>query len=208
MQGSQINNVEPGFSSAAERNKQPILDVLRHYLQDGQRVLEVGSGTGQHAVFFGHAFPAVRWQPTETPEYLAALQVRLDLEAPPNVTPALVLDVRMPEWPLTDCDVLFSANTLHFMSTDCVEQFFRGAGEMLAQSALLIVYGPFNYGGEFTSPGNAAFDQRLKSDDPLRGIRDFEWVNALAHAQQMDLLQDVAMPANNRMLIWRKAAVD
>jgi hypothetical protein len=208
MQGSRINNVEPGFSSAAERNKQPILDVLRDYLKDGQQVLEVGSGTGQHAVYFGQAFPAVHWQPTDTPDYLPGLQARLDLEAPSNVAPALLLDVRMAEWPISACDVLFSANTLHFMSIECVEQFFRGAGAVLTESALLIVYGPFNYGGEFTSPGNAAFDQRLKSDDPLRGIRDFEWADGLARAQGMALQRDVAMPANNRMLIWRKAAAD
>jgi SAM-dependent methyltransferase len=208
MQGSRINNVEPGFSSAAERNKQPILDVLRDYLEEGQQVLEVGSGTGQHAVFFARSFPGVQWQPTDTPEYLPGLQVRLAAEAPPNIAPPLLLDVRMPEWPMSSCDILYSANTLHFMSTDCVEQFFRGAGAVVAESGLLIVYGPFNYGGEFTSPGNAAFDQRLKGDDPLRGIRDFEWVDMLARAQGMALLQDVAMPANNRMLIWRKAAAD
>jgi Protein of unknown function (DUF938) len=150
----------------------------------------------------------MRWQPTETQEHLAILQARLDSEAPPNLARALLLDVRMPEWPVSACDVLFSANTLHFMSIECVEQFFRGAGSVLMPGALLIVYGPFNYGGAFTSPGNAAFDRRLKSDDPLRGIRDFEWIDGLARAQGMALLQDTAMPANNRMLIWRKAAAD
>lgn len=208
MQGSRINNVAPGFSSAAERNRQPILDVLGDYLEAGQQVLEVGSGTGQHAVFFGHAFPAVRWQPTDTSEYLPGLQARINSEAPPNVAPALLLDVRMPEWPVSACDILFSANTLHFMSTDCVEHFFRGAGEVLVANACLIVYGPFNYGGTFTSASNAAFDQRLKSDDPLRGIRDFEWVDALARARGLALLRDVTMPANNRMLIWRRPAED
>lgn len=208
MQGSRINKVEPGFSSAADRNKQPILAVLGNYLYDGQQVLEIGSGTGQHAVFFGGAFPAVRWQPTDMPEYLPGLRARLDAEAPPNVAPALLLDVRMPEWPVPSCNVLFSANTLHFMSTDCVEHFFRGAGAVLAERALLIVYGPFNYGGEFTSPSNAAFDQRLRSDDPLRGIRDFEWIDALARTQGLALLQDIVMPANNRMLIWHKVPAD
>lgn len=208
MQGSRTNNAATGFSSAAERNKQPILDVLRDYLRDGQRVLEVGSGTGQHVEFFGRAFPAVHWQPTDMPEYLPGLRTRLAMQALPNVASPILLDVRMPVWPVPGCDVLFSANTLHFMSIECVEQFFRGVGDVLAQSGLLIVYGPFNYGGEFTSPGNAAFDQRLKSDDPLRGIRDFEWVDGLAGGRGMSLLQDVAMPANNRILIWRKAAAD
>ncbi len=208
MQGSRINNIEPGFSSAAERNKQPILDVLRDYIVDGQQVLEVGSGTGQHAVFFARAFPTVRWQPTDTPEYLPGLQARLDREAPLNVAQALLLDVRMPVWPVSSCNILFSANTLHFMSTDCVEQFFRGAGEVLVANACLIVYGPFNYGGAFTSPSNAAFDQRLKSDDPLRGIRDFEWVDGLARAQGLALLRDITMPANNRVLIWRRPRAD
>lgn len=208
MQGSRTNGAAPGFSSAAERNKQPILDVLRDYLENARQVLEVGSGTGQHAIFFGSAFPALRWQPTDTSEYLPGLQARLDLEAPPNVAPALLLDVRMPEWPVSRCDILFSANTLHFMSTDCVEQFFRGAGAVLPEQGLLTIYGPFNYGGKYTSSSNAAFDQRLKGDDPVRGIRDFEWVDALARARGLALLQDVAMPANNRILIWRKAAAD
>jgi hypothetical protein len=159
-------------------------------------------------VFFGHSFPAVRWQPTDTSEYLPGLQARLDLEALPNVAPPVLLDVRMPVWPVKLCDILFSANTLHFMSTDCVEQFFRGAGEVLVPNASLIVYGPFNYGGKFTSSSNAAFEQRLKSDDPLRGLRDFEWVDALARTQGLALLADITMPANNRMLIWRRPRAD
>jgi hypothetical protein len=150
----------------------------------------------------------VRWQPTDTPEYLPGLQARLEIEVLPNVAPPVLLDVRMPVWPVKSCDILFSANTLHFMSTDCVEQFFRGAGEVLAANACLILYGPFNYAGAFTSPSNAAFDQRLKSDDPLRGIRDFEWIDALARAQGLALLRDLTMPANNRVLIWRRPPAD
>jgi SAM-dependent methyltransferase len=204
MQDAPPKIVAPGFSSACERNQQPILDVLSEWLQGQERVLEVGSGTGQHAVFFSRALPRVRWQPTDTSEYLPGLRARLQVEALPNVAPALLLNVRMPVWPVMSCDVLFSANTLHFMSIECVVEFFRGAGEVLAENGLLIVYGPFNYGGVFTSQSNEDFDQRLKGDDPLRGIRDFEWVDLLARARQLTLLQDVTMPANNRMLIWRR----
>ena len=208
MQGFRRNNTDPGYSQAADRNKQPILDVLSEFMKTGCRVLEIGSGTGQHAVFFGREFSGVTWQPTDKADFLPGLQARLEKEAPPNVMPALLLDVRMPVWPVSDCDLLFSANTLHFMSSECVEQFFRGAGEVLDTGALLVVYGPFNYGGDFTSASNAAFDQRLKSDDPARGIRDFEWVDALAAARGLALLRDVTMPANNRMLIWRKLPAD
>jgi len=208
MQGFRKNNTAPGYSQAAERNRQPILDVLGEFMKTGYRVLEIGSGTGQHAVYFGRAFPAVTWQPTDTADYLPGLQSRLEKEASPNVMPAILLDVRMPVWPVSGCDMLFSANTLHFMSSDCVEQFFRGAGVVLDSGALLVVYGPFNYGGAFTSASNAAFDQRLRGDDPARGIRDFEWVDALAGARGLTLLRDITMPANNRILVWRKLAKD
>jgi cyclopropane fatty-acyl-phospholipid synthase-like methyltransferase len=189
-------------SPACERNKHPILDVLRNLLADGQAVLEVGSGTGEHAVFFGSQLPNITWQPSDTGEYLPLLRERLAAEAPANVAAALEIDVQMKPWPAAGFDVLFSANTLHFMGRDCVHAFFRGAGEVLSRNGLLIVYGPFNYAGRYTSASNENFDHWLKTSDPLRGIRDFEWVNELADGQGLTLLQDVTMPANNRMLIW------
>jgi cyclopropane fatty-acyl-phospholipid synthase-like methyltransferase len=196
---------QSGFSSASERNRQPIAAALKEYLRDGHAVVEVGSGTGQHAVYFGSQFPQVRWQPCDTGEYLQVLRSRLQDEAPSNVDDAVELDVRMAPWPIDTADIIFSANTLHFMGEDCVEAFFRGVGQVLRSDGQLLVYGPFNYGGEFTSPSNAAFDQRLRAGDPVRGIRDFEWVHQLAQAQGLCLQADVEMPANNRFLIWAKA---
>jgi cyclopropane fatty-acyl-phospholipid synthase-like methyltransferase len=192
-------------SSACERNKRPICEVLRALLFDGQHVLEVGSGTGEHAVFFAGQFPHVSWQPSDTGEYLSVLRENLSLAAPDNVAAPVEIDVRITPWPVASCDVLFSANTLHFMSKECVRAFFHGAGGVLRDNGLLVVYGPFNYAGLYTSDSNAEFDGWLKTTDPARAIRDFEWVNELADEQGLALLQDVKMPANNRMLIWRTA---
>ena len=204
MQESFEKMAAAGFSSACERNKKPILDILRTFLSDGNSVLEVGSGTGQHTVYFGGDFPRVRWQPSDTGEYLPGLQIRLKNEAPKNVLAAVDLDVRMDPWPVDSFDVVFSANTLHFMSEHCVAEFFRGVDQVLQSQGYLLVYGPFNYGGEFSSVSNADFDGWLRSSDPERGIRDFEWVCELAELRGLRLLQDFKMPANNQALLWRK----
>lgn len=194
-----------GFSDACERNKGVILDVLKNACSDCESVLEVGSGTGQHVVYFARSLPAIHWQPADTAQYLPGLQARLQSEAPNNVASAVELDVRMTPWPVGQYDGVFSANTLHYMGTDCVEAFFRGVGAVLRPGGVLIVYGPFRYDDQFTSDSNARFDEYLRESDPVRGIRDFEWVNKLAAAQQLTLVRDVAMPANNQTLVWGKA---
>jgi cyclopropane fatty-acyl-phospholipid synthase-like methyltransferase len=192
------------YSEACERNAGVILGELRNWLTAGQQVLEVGSGTGQHVVSFASELPDTHWQPADTGYYLPALRARLAAEAPANVAAALDLDVRMEPWPAVSFDVVFSANTLHFMGGDCVEHFFRGVDEVLCAGGMLVVYGPFNYNGRYTSDSNAQFDKWLKNTDPVRGIRDIEWVTRLAEARGMQLRQDIAMPANNRLLIWCK----
>ncbi|MEJ2139128.1 MAG: DUF938 domain-containing protein [Gammaproteobacteria bacterium] len=193
------------YSTACDRNKAPILDVLRRFVGAGNRVLEVGSGTGQHVVHFARELPESFWQPTDTGEYLPSLRARLRAEAPANAATALELDVRMNPWPVARCDILFTANTLHFMSPECVVDFFRGVKQVLRDNGHLVIYGPFNYAGDYTSASNADFDQWLQSTDPLRGIRDFEWVAELAAARGLELLHDITMPANNRVLVWRKS---
>lgn len=193
------------FSDACERNKGPILEVLREAFAGVAQVLEIGSGSGQHAVWFGQHLPNLTWQPTEVAEHLPALRERLDLEAPDNVRAPLPLDVVTHPWPVTGVDGLFSANTLHIMSWDHVGHFFRGVGEVLLPGGTLCVYGPFRYGGQFTTPSNAEFDRWLKRRDPVSGVRDVEAVNALARAQGLTLLADHAMPANNQTLVWRRA---
>ena len=194
------------WSEACERNRGPILEVLRDAFAGATRVLEIGSGTGQHAVFFAAALPHLEWQPTDRAEHLPGIAAWRDEAALPNLLPPRVLDVDDAEWPLASCDAVFSANTLHIMGWASVEHFFRGAGRVLRPGGVLAVYGPFRYGGRHTAPSNAQFDAFLRARDPQSGIRDFEAVKELAAAQGFSFVADHAMPANNRTLLWRRAA--
>ena len=195
------------FSDACERNKRFIVAVLEQYLPDNADVLEIGSGTGQHAIWFAQQMPQMNWQPTDTGAGLPGLFARLRAEAPANVQPAIELDVRMDPWPVGSYHAIFSANTLHFMSASCVEAFFAGAAHALLPGGRLVVYGPFRYAGGYTAASNAHFDDWLKASDPERGVRDFEWVNQLARQQGLQLLADVPMPANNQTLVWSMPAL-
>jgi SAM-dependent methyltransferase len=196
------------FSEACERNKGPILDVLRRWLGNTAGiVLEVGSGTGQHAVHFARGLPALSWQPTERLEQLATLAARIEVEGPPNLLPPVELDVGQAHWPCDadSVDAVFSANTLHIVSWPEVQALFHGVGRVLRDDGHLVIYGPFRYAGQFTSHSNAVFDESLRQRDPLSGIRDFEAVAALAVEQGLVPVEDRAMPANNQTLVWRKA---
>jgi len=192
------------FSEACERNKVPILHVLRGVLSDCRYVLEIGSGSGQHAVFFTRHLPCLSWQASEIRENLEGLRQRLSQEAPANVKTPLFLDVCQRPWPVTAADAIFTANTLHIMSWDHVQQMFFGIGQVLCPGGLLCIYGPFRYHGAYTSPSNEQFDQWLKRQDPRSGIRDFEAVDRLAAEQGLSLFKDVPMPAHNQLLIWRR----
>ena len=194
----------PAYSEACERNKSPILEILRHVFAETHQVLEIGSGTGQHAVHFARHMPHLVWQPSDREDYLPDLNARLALEGSPNIKPPLLLDVSTDPWPVSEVDAIFSANTLHIMSWREVEDFFHGAGKAATIGGKLCVYGPFRYNGGYTSESNTRFDQHLKHYDPDSGIRDFEAVNALAEEQGFRLLRDFAMPANNRLLAWGK----
>lgn len=165
-------------------------------------MLEVGSGTGQHAVHFAAAMPQLVWQTSDRPEYLDGIRAWLADAALANTPPPLTLDVQGP-WPAQRFDALFTANTLHIMSWAEVQQLFAALPAVLLPGARLAVYGPFNYGGAFTSDSNAAFDADLRARNPRMGIRDAEAVAALAQQADLVLQQDQAMPANNRLLIWR-----
>jgi SAM-dependent methyltransferase len=196
------------FSEACERNKHPILAVLAGYLAPSARVLEIGSGTGQHAVHFARHLPAVDWQPSDRDEYLPGLRARVAEEGTPNLLEPVELDVERPgDWPpVGRFDTVFSANTLHILSWPAVDKLFHGVGRLLpdAPPARLMVYGPFRYGGRYTSDSNAAFDRMLRERDPASGIRDFEAVDALAALQGLKLAEDHAMPANNQLVVWRR----
>jgi len=192
------------FSEACERNKGPILEHLAPALARASSVLEIGSGTGQHAVHFARHLPAVAWQPSDRAEWLPGLAARIAAEGPANLAAPLELDVAWERWPVGPADAVYSANTLHIMSWPEVEALFRGAGRTLTPGGVLAIYGPFRYGGRFTTDSNAQFDAGLRGRDPASGIRDFESVNALAHAEGLALEADHAMPANNQLLLWRK----
>lgn len=195
--------MEKPFAPSCERNQGPILDVLQRHFGATCRVLEVGSGTGQHAVHFAAAMPWLSWQCSDRADNLPGIAQWLDDAALPNTPPAIELDVDGP-WPDAAFDAVFTANSLHIMGWPQVEAFFAGTGALLEPGGLLVVYGPFNYGGEFTSDSNRAFEQWLKDRDPVSGIRDFDAVDALAHAIGLALVEDNAMPANNRCLVWRR----
>lgn len=196
------------FSQAAENNKQPILEVLLPLLAGPgspvRHVLEIGSGTGQHAVHFARHLPQLTWQPSERAENLAALGRRLAAEAPVNVAPALKLDIADDPWPLATTDAVYAANVVHIVSWPLVETLFARLDAVLAPAGRLILYGAYKYGGRFTTPSNERFDGWLKERDPLSGVRDFEAVDALARAIGLALLADHAMPANNQCLVWQR----
>lgn len=195
------------FAPACERNRDPILAVLRQHFVDRRTVLEIGSGTGQHAVHFAQALPHLHWQATDRADNLPGIRRWLDEAALPNTPPPLELDVRA-AWPQQSYDALFSANTLHIMGWAEVERMFSKLPMVAASDAVLAIYGPFNVGGHPTSDSNAAFDAALRAADPQRGLRDVEAVDALALAAGFILQQDHAMPANNRCLVWRLGMSD
>lgn len=191
------------FAEACERNRAPILEVLAGCFADRTRVLEIGSGTGQHAVHFARALPHLVWQAAEMPHNLAGVCMWLDEAGLANTPPPVALDVDG-AWPEQRFDAAFTANTLHIMSWAQVERTFARLPGVMEEDFVLAVYGPFNYGGRFTSASNAAFDASLKARSPLMGIRDFQAVDALARACAMTLAEDRALPANNRCLVWRR----
>ena len=191
------------YAPACERNREPILAVLRECFADRRDVLEVGSGTGQHAVHFAAAMPWLSWQCSDRAEHLPGIRQWLDEAGLPNTPAPIELDVSG-AWARRRFDAVFSANTLHIMGWPEVQQFFEGVDAVLATDGVLAVYGPFNYGGEYTSDSNREFDAWLKARDTRSGIRDFEAVDALARESGLTLMDDVAMPANNRTLVWRR----
>ena len=191
-------------SEACERNKEPILSVLRHTLADCVQVLEIGSGTGQHAVYFARHLPHLSWHPTEQLGYLPDLAARIRLEGSANLRPPTVLDVRQAIWPARSVDAVFTANTLHIMSWEAVVALYRGVAEVLVPGGVLCIYGPFRYDGEYTSDSNREFDRMLQERDPLSGLRDLTALRALAVPYGFSLAADHDLPANNRLLIFHK----
>jgi SAM-dependent methyltransferase len=195
---------EKPWSQACENNKGPILAVLRRYLTDARTVLEIGSGTGQHAVFFAAALPRLVWQCSDLPANHAGIRLWLEEAGLTNVRPPLALDVTAENWGVAEVDAVFSANTAHIMHWPAVRAMIRGVGRVLKPDGLLLVYGPFSYGGRHTSESNARFDLSLRASDPGMGVRDFDAVAREAEAAGLGLVEDCPMPANNRLLVWQR----
>ncbi|HYC00991.1 MAG TPA: DUF938 domain-containing protein [Candidatus Limnocylindrales bacterium] len=194
----------PSFSPACERNREPILEVLRAELTAAREVLEIGSGTGQHAVFFARAMPHITWHTSDRGENHPAIRAWIEAEGAGNVRPPLDLDVER-EWPQRTFDAVFSANTAHIMSWPQVQAMFAGVGRVLKDGGSFVLYGPFAYEGVHTSASNADFDRMLRQRDPASGIRDITDLRREASAAGMNLVADHAMPANNRTLVWHKS---
>ncbi|MEZ5530547.1 MAG: DUF938 domain-containing protein [Porticoccaceae bacterium] len=194
------------FSQACENNREPILEILQRVFADRRRVLEVGSGTGQHAVYFAPRLPQLTWQTADLAVNHPGINAWIDDQPVDNLRRPLVLNADQRPWQLEGYqpDALFTANTCHIMAWSSVQNFFAELGGQLSIGAVLAIYGPFNYSGEFTSDSNARFDAWLKQQVPHQGIRDFEAVNRLAEAVGFTLAEDNGMPANNRLLVWKK----
>lgn len=186
------------------QNRTPILAVLREILAGRRCLLEIGSGTGQHAVYFAPEFPHLTWQTSDLTENHATIHAWLAAEGSPNILPPLALDVCRTPWPLESVDAVFSANTAHIMHWGAVQAMFAGVGRILEPDGIFALYGPFNYGGRYTAASNARFDAWLRQRDPASGVRDFEALDALAHDAGMTLWRDYDMPADNRTLVWRR----
>ena len=195
------------FSESCEQNKQVILDVLKNEFSDIQHVLEIGSGTGQHAVFFAQYLNHLVWQCSDRHENLSGIKTWLDDADLANIPMVLELDVLADNWPDLKTDAVFSANAVHIMSWQAVEAMFRGIDQLLNEEGLLCLYGPFNYNDAYTSESNARFDEWLKARDSQSAIRDFEAVDQLAQNIGLCLINDHTMPANNRTLIWQRKSV-
>ncbi|MDP3844042.1 MAG: DUF938 domain-containing protein [Oxalobacteraceae bacterium] len=193
------------FSAACERNSAPICSLLQQILKNSAHVLEIGSGTGQHAVYFGASMPHLVWHSSDLPQNHPSIVAWQQEAHLPNVVGPLSLSVSQSDWPAGPFDAVFSANTCHIMAWQEVEAMFAGIGRLLPPGGLACIYGPFNYGGRFSSPSNAQFDAMLRAQAPHMGIRDFEAINALAAAQGLLLQADHPMPANNRLLVWRRS---
>jgi len=190
------------FSQSCENNKTPILEVIKTVFAHSSHLLEIGTGSAQHAVYFAKHLPHLTWQTSDQDIYLEGIKMRLAQTSIANLRSPLALDVTQ-QWLLPKAksiDAIFTANTLHIMSTEMVEAFFNGIGQHLAPTGQLCIYGPFNYEGQYSSESNVKFDAWLKERDHRSAIRDIEWIQALALNQGLTLTADHPMPANNRLL--------
>ena len=194
------------FAPAAERNRGPILAALREHLPAAGEVLEIGAGTGQHAVYFAAECPGLTWQPSDRAEHLPGLRARVAAEGPANCRAPVELEVAAETWPVARADVVYAANVAHIMSWERVMDMLAGVGHVLVPGGLLALYGPFHRDGRPTADSNAAFDRELRARDPQQGLRDDREVFSAAAANGLCLAHDIDLPANNRLLLFRREA--
>ncbi|MFV1998348.1 MAG: DUF938 domain-containing protein [Acidiferrobacterales bacterium] len=199
-----MTQVNKPHADACDRNRDPILEVIRPWLSNSGRVLEIGSGTGQHAVYFSRQLPHLTWIASDKQDAHAGIRLWLEEAGLPNTSGPVLLDLAQEPWPEVDADVVFTANTMHIISWPLVQALFSGVGCLLQSRGLFMVYGPFNYDGRFTSDSNSRFDRWLKDRDTNSGIRNFEDVDAMAQNAGLELCDDIEMPANNRILVWKR----
>lgn len=196
------------FSQACENNQAPILAVLQQAFADRRHVLEIGSGTGQHGVYFAPRLPHLVWQTSDLEDNHAGIRAWHAQHPAPNLRPPLLLDLQASDWPAGAFDAVFSSNTAHIVAWPLVQRMFALAGAHLPQGGVLALYGPFNYGGTYTSDSNRSFDAWLRQRDPRSGIRHCEDIVALAARHGLALEHDHAMPANNRLLVFRRGGAE
>lgn len=190
------------FSPAAQRNAAPITEVLTDVLAEDDIVLEIGAGTGQHAVHMATAFPYVRWLATDRAENLSAIAARIEHAACPNTPPPQELDVLAETWPAVSPTVVYSANTFHIMPPEAWPVLFERASTILPDGGRVVIYGPFRSRTRELEPSNMRFEQLLQREVPHRGIRVQEDVIEFAESLGFRLLANHAMPANNRCLVF------
>ncbi len=199
--------IDKPFAEYAERNAAPILEVLRHEFRNCTDVLEIGSGTGQHAVRFAAEMDHLQWQTSDVAQHHDGIGARISDARLPNVRPPLVLDVKTADVPAANYDAVFSSNTAHIMGFDAVIAMFALVGRALRAGGVFCLYGPFRKAGKFNTPSNAAFDTDLRSRDPEMGIRDLEALDGLGAEHGLHRISLYALPSNNMVALWKKISV-
>lgn len=199
-----LSNNKP-YAESCEQNRQPIFEVLKPRVADASSLLEIGSGTGQHAVYFAPELPHLTWQTSDLQENHQGIKLWLAESEAANILPPLQLNtLNREDWPEHQFEAIYSANTAHIMPSEAVEAMFQGVGRILSKSGPFLLYGPFMYNGENTSESNLRFDGWLKARVPHQGVRDLAWLTTIADNAGLELTEDIEMPVNNRILVWRK----
>lgn len=189
------------YSQACEQNKEPILNILKQVFKNNKKILEIGSGTGQHAAYFSRHLPHLIWQPSDLKENHSSIESWME-EDITNIEKPIELDISQHPWPSVSVDGIFVANVFHIISWEVITHFFLGVDEILNKNGVVLIYGPFSYAGKHTSQSNEDFDRYLKQRDPLSGVRDIVDLDNLAQSVGLKLIEDYPMPVNNRCLVW------